>query len=157
MSERDTNIRIDQEDDVQLFLQQLRYAIKQKNTIFRYELKRRADLKRNRRFTNEYTLSVLFPSELEDVAIKRELLKLTTANYIHTVDYGSHYALKDNKVFGKSYDAGDVYIKLRVELFSKSVGGSDYILVMSFHFAKWAYRDLDFPYRKDVNHESNQA
>ena len=53
------------------------------------------------------------------------------------------------RVFGKTYSKKDVYIKIRVNLlsFQKAAGGS-FVLVMSFHFAQWAFTEEDFPYRK---------
>jgi len=41
-----------------------------------------------------------------------------------------------------------VYIKIRVELFSSSAYGGNYIFVMSFHFAEEAFEESDFPYWK---------
>ena len=52
------------------------------------------------------------------------------------------------RVFGKNY-GDDVYIKIRVELMNfGKVGVFDTVFVMSFHYAKHAFAESDFPYRK---------
>lgn len=50
--------------------------------------------------------------------------------------------------FGKVYDGhGDVYIKIRVELFSNENNGNHHTFVMSFHFAEKPFGENDFPYK----------
>lgn len=49
------------------------------------------------------------------------------------------------RVFGKKYTA-DVYIKIRAELASGQVYGSNMIFVLSFHFAQFPFDDNTFPY-----------
>jgi len=51
----------------------------------------------------------------------------------------------DMRVFGKKYSEEALYIKIRVELVGAM--GSNYIFVMSFHFAEEAFVETDFPYR----------
>ena len=78
--------------------------------------------------------------------LKRELARLTVHDYIETVKDNRFPKRSAMRVFGKKYSEEDVYIKIRVELIGAN--GSNYIFVMSFHFAEKAFVETDFPYRK---------
>jgi hypothetical protein len=142
------NKRIQDRFEVQTYLDRLRYAIEegaQVNIIHDREV----DAKRNRKFTNRYTIALLFPDEDPTEAIKRELLQLTVEDYVETVKDLRFPKRTDMVVFGKTYCHEDVYVKIRVELINTSLaGGGSSILVMSFHFAETSFSDSDFPYRK---------
>lgn len=109
---------------------------------------RKVDEKREKRYTNRYTLATLFPQEDVVVAVKRELCTLSAADYIETVQDIRFPKRSEMRVFGKRYTDDDVYIKFRVELASVKHGnGENHVLVMAFHFSERAFQESDFPYR----------
>lgn len=68
--------RIESELEVKAYLQDLRYAIDNGAQIT-FQVKRLIDEKRNEKYTNQYTVAVLFPDENPVDALKRELKTLT--------------------------------------------------------------------------------
>ena len=137
---------IESDFDVNTYLDRLQYALKSGSASINFQRDRLIDAARDRKYTNRHTMLTLFPNEDEVTVLKRELATLTVHDYIETVKDIRFPKRPDMRVFGKEYSAEDVYIKIRVEL----VGGmgSNYILVMSFHFAETAFVEADFPYRK---------
>lgn len=129
-------------------LDQIYYLIKNNQTSISVEKYRLADSKRDPKFTNRYTLGVLFPDESETEALKRELLTLTVEEYIESIRDNRFPKLAPMRVFCKQYSNCDVYIKLRVEMMSKELAGSGRIIVISFHFAEWKYCSTDYPFRR---------
>ena len=104
-------------------------------------------MKRDERFTNQYTVNKLFPDENPVDALKRELLSLSIEDYMQTVRDIRFPNRSEMREFGKVYNGkDDVYIKIRVELLGEY--GETTTFVMSFHFAEKAFIPEMFPYRK---------
>ena len=102
---------------------------------------------KDEKFTNRYTINILFPNENPIEALKRELLSLGVEDYIQTVKDFRFPKKSDMREFGKVYNGkDDVYIKIRVELLG--MYGQTTTFVMSFHFAERALTPDMFPYRK---------
>lgn len=140
------NKRIESEKEVQTYIQNLRYALKN-GTIFQFQGQRLVDEKRNIRFTNEFTIRDLFPNENPTDSLKRELLSLTKENYIQTVKDLRFPNRSEMREFGKIYnEKDDVYIKIRVELLNEF--GNMTTFVMSFHYAEISFTPDIFPYKK---------
>ena len=137
---------IESEFAVITYLDRLKYALQSGSATVNFQQNRLVDTARDRKYTNMHTMLTLFPDEDEVTVLKRELASLTVHDYIETVKDIRFPKRPDMRVFGKAYSTEDVYIKIRVEL----VGGmgSNYILVMSFHFAETEFVEADFPYRK---------
>ena len=92
------------------------------------------DTNRDERYTNQYTVNMLFPNENPLDALKRELLKLSVEDYMRTVKDIRFPKRSEMREFGKIYnDTDDVYIKIRVELLG--MYGSTTTFVMSFPIA----------------------
>ncbi|MCR5669444.1 MAG: hypothetical protein K6G10_00415 [Butyrivibrio sp.] len=140
------NVRIESELEVKAYLQNLRYALNNGARIS-FQTNRFVDKKRDKRYTNEYTVDTLFPDEPVIDSLKRELLTLTAENYIQTVKDIRFTNRSEMREFGKVYNGkDDVYIKLRVELLDEY--GNSTTFVMSFHFAEKAFTKEMFPYKK---------
>ncbi len=138
-------IRIESELEVKTYLDRLKYAIKNGAEI-KFQVHRLVDSNRDFKYTNQYTVSTLFPDESPVDALKRELLTLTVENYIQTVKDLSFSERSEMRVFGKTYNStDDVYIKIRVELLGEY--GNTTTFVMSFHFAEKALSEDQYPYR----------
>lgn len=139
--------RIESETEVRAYIQNLKYAI-QNGARINFQIQRRIDEKRNERFTNQYTVTALFPNENPVEALKRELMTLTVEEYMQTVSDVRFPRRSEMREFGKVYRGkGDVYIKIRVELLGEY--GNTTTFVMSFHFAERAFTSDMFPYRKN--------
>lgn len=139
--------RIESETEVRAYIQNLKYAI-QNGARINFQIQRRIDEKRNERFTNQYTVTALFPNEDPVEALKRELMTLTVEEYMRTVSDVRFPRRSEMREFGKVYRGkGDVYIKIRVELLGEY--GNPTTFVMSFHFAERAFTSDMFPYRKN--------
>jgi len=134
--------------DVQTYLDRLQYAFKDGSVTINFQKERRVDQKRNKRYTNRFTLAQLFPDDDEVEVLKRELSHLTVEEYIETVKDTRFPKRSDMRVFGKQYSGDDVYIKIRVELVSTLANGENYVFVMSFHYSEWDFKESDFPYKK---------
>lgn len=134
---------------VQEFIDRLKYAICSGNVKISFQKDRKVDEGRNLKYTNRYTIGHLFPDEDEIEVLKRELSFLSVEDYIETVKDNRFPKLTEMRVFGRRYFECDVYIKIRLELLgvSKALGDS-YILVMSFHYSEWDFKESDFPYKK---------
>lgn len=129
-------------EEVDNYIANLKFALSNKQTSIIFEKKRVADVYKDEKNTNRFTVDNLFPNQDERKVLRRELQKLKVEEYIHTIDDADAPGLKKLWVFGRKYDK-DVYIKIRVELFE------NYVLVRSFHYAEWKYNDASFPYRKE--------
>lgn len=141
------NKRIESRLDMQTYLDKLKYAIKNGSSKFNFQKNRKVDENRNKKYTNRYTLSRLFPEEDEIEAIKREFASLEIENYIETVKDFRFPKKSEMRVFGKVYVSEDVYIKIRVELINmEKAYGETYILVMSFHYSDKDFEKVKFPY-----------
>ena len=150
MKKADEKGRIEGKLEVQTYLDRLKYAIESGSVRINFQRNRKVDEKRNRKFTNRYTISKLFPDEDEVEVLKRELILLTVEEYIETVKDFRFPMYSEMRVFGKKYFEEDVYIKIRLELINTThASGDSFILVMSFHFAEQAFDDSDFPYKKN--------
>lgn len=144
--EHTAQARIESKLDVQTYLDRLRYAL-QNGAKINFQATRRVDEQRDERYTNQYTVRTLFPDEDPVDALKRELLTLTVEDYLQTVKDIRFPKRSEMREFGKVYNgAGDVYIKIRVELIGAD--GRDTAFVMSFHFAERPFAPEMFPYRK---------
>lgn len=140
-------VRIESELEVEAYIQNLHYALNHGAQIT-FQIKRRVDEQRDERYTNKYTVNELFPNEDPISTLKRELLTLTTANYMQTVKDKTFPNKSEMREFGKTYnEKDDVYIKIRVELLS--IYGKTTTFIMSFHFAEKAFTPNMFPYRKE--------
>lgn len=149
INQRSGNKRKESKIEVQTFLERLKYAISSGNVTLNLIKDRKIDYERNKKNTNRYTIGQLFPDEDEIEAIKRELVLLTVEEYIETVKDERFSNRSDMRVFGREYSGNDVYIKIRVELISIAhASGDSFIMVMSFHYSHWDFKERDFPYRK---------
>ncbi|NDL67908.1 hypothetical protein [Anaerotalea alkaliphila] len=135
--------------EVQTYIDRLKYAIKSGSVTINFQKDRNVDQGRNKKYTNRYTMGQLFPDEDEVEALKRELSLLTVEEYIETVKDTRFPKRSEMRVFGKQYSGDDVYIKIRVELVSIAhASGDSFIMVMSFHYSEWDFKERDFPYKK---------
>jgi len=142
--------RKESKDEILTFLAKLKYSIKSGSVKLNFQKERNVDHGRNKKYTNRYTIGLLFPDEDEIEALKRELSHLMVEEYIETVKDTRFPERSEMRVFGKQYFGDDVYIKLRVELMSIAHStGDNFILVMSFHFSEWDFKEVDFPFRKN--------
>ena len=140
-------VRIESELEVKTYLQNLKFALNNGAKI-EFQVKRRVDENRDKRYTNQYTVNTLFPDENPVDALKRELLTLSVEDYMKTVKDFRFPKRSEMREFGKVYNGkDDVYIKIRVELLG--MYGSTTTFVMSFHFAERAFSSEMFPYRKN--------
>ena len=141
--------KIENKLEVTTYLDRLKYALASGTARINFQIDRRVDAGRNKKYTNRYTITTLFPDEDPATALKRELHYLSEEVYVKTVKDKRHPKQSEMRVFGKKYTENDVYIKIRVELVNAiGAGGDNFIFVMSFHFAEEAFEDSDFPYRK---------
>lgn len=142
--------RKESKDEVQTFLARLKFAIQSGTVKLSFQKDRKVDRERNKKYTNRYTIVKLFPNEDHVEVLKRELSLLCVEEYIETVKDNRFPNRSEMRVFGKPYSGDDVYIKIRVELLSVfQASGDSYILVMSFHYSEWDFKETDFPYKKD--------
>lgn len=150
MSKKVNRKRIEQKMEIKTYLDRLNYAILSGGSLMYLVEDRKVDEKREKRYTNRYTLATLFPQEDVVEAVKGELCTLSLADYIETVQDIRFPKRSEMRVFGKRYTEDDVYIKFRVELACVKQGnGENHVLVMSFHFSERAFQKSDFPYRGD--------
>ena len=150
-----TNKRIESKLEVQAYIQNLKYALNNGASI-QFQISRLVDEKRDERYTNLYTVNLLFPNEDPTTALKRELLTLSVEDYIQTVKDLRFPKRSEMREFGKRYVGnGDVYIKIRVELLSAY--GNATTFIMSFHFAEIPFTKEMFPYKKkgDANEDES--
>lgn len=141
--------RIETRKEVQTYLDRIKYAIQSGFVKINFQKNRRVDQSRDKKYSNRYTMSQLFPDEDEVKSLKRELTLLTIEEYIETVIDTRFPNQSEMRVFGKQYSGEGVYIKIRVELVSAThANGENYILVMSFHYSEFDFRDSEFPYKK---------
>lgn len=145
------NKRIEGEQEVCAYIQNLKYALEHGAKIT-FQEHRRVDQSRQEQYTNKYTVADLFPDEDPVDALRRELGHLTVEEYIETVKDIQNQERSEMRVFGRTYGngkrAGDVYIKIRVELLPTSVYGDKAVFVMSFHYAITPFVPDIFPYRR---------
>jgi len=135
--------------EVQSYLDKLKYAIQSGSARFNFQKDRKVDQARNKKYTNRYTISKLFPDESEVEVLKKELSLLTIEEYIETVKDTRFKNRSEMRVFGKKYSGKDVYIKIRVELASAvHASGNNFIFVMSFHFSDRDFKESDFLYKE---------
>ncbi len=143
----ETKARIESELEVKTYIQNLKYALENGAKI-NFQVKRCVDDKRDKRYTNQYTVNTLFPNENPVDALKRELLSLSVEDYMQTVKDLRFPNKSEMREFGKVYNGkDDVYIKIRVELLG--MYGQTTTFVMSFHFAERAFTPEMFPYKRD--------
>ena len=143
----DTTSRIESEIEVKAYIQDLKFALNNGAKID-FQAHRRVDERRDERYTNQYTVTTLFPDENPVDALKRELLTLTVEDYMRTVKDIRFPKRSELREFGKVYNGfGDVYIKIRVELLG--IYGNTTTFVMSFHFAQRPFTPEMFPHRKN--------
>ncbi len=141
----ETKVRIESELEVKAYIQNLQFALNHGAKI-EFQIKRRVDDIRAERYTNRYTMNVLFPDENPAEALKRELLSLRVEDYMKTVKDLRFPKRSEMREFGKVYNGNeDVYIKIRVELLG--MYGQTTTFVMSFHFAEKAFTPEMFPYK----------
>ena len=142
----ETKWRIESEIEVKSYIQDLKYALNNGAKID-FQVRRLVDQKRDEKYTNQYTIDKLFPDENPVDALRRELITLSTEDYIKTVKDFRFPKRSEMREFGKVYNGTDeVYIKIRVELLG--IYGNTTTFVMSFHFAERRFTQEMFPYRK---------
>lgn len=140
------NVRIETEEEVKSYLQNLRFALEH-GAKLTFQIKRFVDENRDEKYTNQYTVSKLFPDEDPVDALKRELKSLKVEEYIRTVKDLRFPKRSEMREFGKVYNSiDDVYIKIRVELSGEY--GNPVAFVMSFHYAERPFSEEMFPYKK---------
>ena len=76
--------RIESEIDVKAYIQNLQFSLNNGAKI-EFQGKRFVDEDRDERYTNQYTVNVLFPNENPVDVLRRELLKLSVSDYMRTV------------------------------------------------------------------------
>ena len=141
-----TKARIESELEIKSYIQNLRFALNNGAKID-FQVKRLVDEKRDEKYTNQYTVNMLFPDENPVDALKRELLTLTVEDYMQTVKDTRFPKRSEMREFGKVYNGTqDVYSKIRVELLG--IYGNTTTFVMSFHFAERDFTPEMFPYKK---------
>lgn len=141
-----TKARIESELEIKSYIQNLRFALNNGAKID-FQVKRLVDEKRDEKYTNQYTVNMLFPDENPVDALKRELLTLTVEDYMQTVKDTRFPKRSEMREFGKVYNGTqDVYIKIRVELLG--IYGNTTTFIMSFHFAEKDFTPEMFPYKK---------
>lgn len=138
--------RVEARQEIQAYIDRLRYACNHAHVPISFIRNRRVDQERDKKYTNSYTVNKLFPDEDVVSALKRELCCLSVEDYVETVEDQRFPNRSEMRVFGKQYSDEDVYIKIRTELFD-SQNGDALVLVMSFHFAEWTFRPTDFHYK----------
>lgn len=144
---KEINTRIESEVEVKAYIQDLKFAINNGAKI-EFQARRRVDENREQKYTNQYTIAMLFPNENPVDALKRELLTLEVEDYMQTVKDLHFPKRSEMREFGKVYSGNaDVYIKIRVELLGRY--GQTTTFVMSFHFAEKAFTPEMFPYKKN--------
>ena len=142
----ETKARIESELEVKAYIQDLKFSLNNGAQID-FQVKRVVDEKRDKKYTNQYTVNRLFPDENPVDALKRELLTLSVEDYMRTVKDTRFPKRSEMREFGKVYNGTeDVYIKIRVELLG--LYGNTTTFVMSFHFAEKAFTPEMFPYKK---------
>ena len=145
--QEDTKERIESELEVKTYIQNLKYALDNGAKIT-FQVKRVVDENRDKKYTNQYTVDILFPNENPVEALKRELKSLKVEEYIRTVKDLRFPNRSEMREFGKVYNSKDnVYIKIRVELLN--MYGVATTFVMSFHFAERPFTAEMFPYSKN--------
>lgn len=145
--EHNENTRIESKLDVESYIQNLKYALKNGAEI-KYQELRYVDEYRMEKHTNRFTIADLFPNENPIDALRRELMYLKAEDYIRTVKDLRFPKRSEMREFGKKYEGhGDVYIKIRVELLPST--GNHSAFVMSFHYAEFPFSDDMFPYKKE--------
>ena len=143
----DVNSRIETKEEVCSYIQNMKYAL-QHGAKIQFQAHRRVDDTRPEKYTNMYTINMLFPDEDPIYALKRELMSLTDQNYIKTVKDIRFPKRSEMREFGKTYNGtDDIYIKIRVELLGEY--GNTIAFVMSFHFAEKEFTKEDFPYKNN--------
>ena len=80
-----TTKRIESLQDVQMYIADLRYTIRNGAKI-NVQIDRKVDEGRDVRYTNRYTVATLFPNESPVDVLKRELLTLSEKDYILATD-----------------------------------------------------------------------
>ena len=98
-----TNERIESELEVKAYLQNLRYAIENGAQIT-FQVRRMVDEQRDEKYTNQYTVTTLFPDENPIDALKRELKTLTVEEYMRTVKDIRFPNRSEMREFGKRYN-----------------------------------------------------
>lgn len=142
----ETKARIESKLEVKSYIRDLKFALNNDAKID-FQVKRFVDVKRDEKYTNQYTINKLFPDENPVDVLKRELLTLSVEDYMQTVKDTRFPKRSEMREFGKVYNGTeDVYIKIRVELLG--LYGNTTTFVMSFHFAEKAFTPEMFPYKK---------
>ena len=143
---KEVHTRIESELEIKSYLQDLKYAIEHGAQIL-FQIKRLVDEGRDEKYTNQYTVSTLFPDENPVEALRREIKRLTAEEYMRTVQDLRFPNRSEMREFGRVYNGkDDVYIKIRVE--HLGMYGSATTFIMPFHFAEKAFTPEMFPYKK---------
>lgn len=151
MKETDVNIKkyIESKLEVSTYVDRLKYALASNQAKIQFQEQRRVDEARDEKYTNRFTVADLFEDEDPVIALKRELSNIVVEDYIETVKDLRYPKRSDMRVFGKTYNKEDVYIKIRVELLKTTLGATeDFIFVMYFHYSTENFDKDTFPYGK---------
>ena len=89
---------------VKSYIQNLRFALSHGAKI-NFQEKRLVDENRPEKYTNQYTVRTLFPDENPVDALKRELLSLSSENYMRTVKDLRFPKRSEMREFGKVYNS----------------------------------------------------
>jgi len=139
--------RIENRQEVDTYIARLKYALKNNSIKIKYQENRRVDIKREDRYTNEFIMKDLFPGQDPIRVLEKELPKLKNEEYIETVKDINKPDRSEMRVYGRIYEKGEVYIKIRVELCNvEQCFGSDLVFVMSFHYSTLKFTGKNFPY-----------
>lgn len=142
----DNNVaRIESQSEVETYIERVKYAL-ENGARLEFQEERLVDKNRNKKYTNKFTVSDLFPDEKPTDILREELKKLNVSEYMRTVKDLRFPKRSEMREFGRVYDGhGDVYIKFRVELIG--MYGNTTTFVMSFHYAERPFSDDMFPYK----------
>lgn len=139
--------RIESRQEVATYIARLKYALTKNSSKILYQESRKVDSKREDKFTNEYLIKDQFSGQDPIKILKNELNKIRIEEYICTVKDINKPDRSEMRVFGRYYDKGEVYIKIRVELCNiEQCFGVDLIFVMSFHYSTSKFSNSIFPY-----------
>ena len=100
------NERIESELEVKAYIQNLKFALNNGAKI-NFQINRCVDDIRDEKYTNQYTVNTLFPSEDPVDALRRELISLDVGNYMRTVKDIRFPKRSEMREFGKVYNGNE--------------------------------------------------
>lgn len=130
------NVYVDSEDNVEKHLQQLKELLKDPKCKLDI-LPRKKDEAEDDPYTTENTMQML---NYDSGDVRRELLTLSTDDYIENMKDDRHPNTPDFRVFEKTLNGFQIYIKEKI----RSTKG---VFCVSFHRARYHLKDR--PYKSE--------